>query len=87
MLTALENSSARDNHGIRSRYWRFLRYADGSEELYDMRMDPHEFTNLVRSEAHAGVIDEHRKFLPAVSAPPAQGSRSRILIYKDGQVN
>jgi arylsulfatase A-like enzyme len=28
------------NHGIRSERWRYIRYADGSEELYDMQADP-----------------------------------------------
>ncbi len=28
------------NHGVRSEDWRYIRYADGSEELYDMRKDP-----------------------------------------------
>ncbi|MBT7875444.1 MAG: sulfatase, partial [Verrucomicrobia bacterium] len=35
-----------DNHGIRSEHWRYIRYADGSEELYDMRKDPNEWDNL-----------------------------------------
>jgi arylsulfatase A-like enzyme len=28
------------NHGIRSENWRYIHYADGSEELYDMVNDP-----------------------------------------------
>src|SRR5690606_35171499 len=28
------------NHGIRTERWRYIRYADGSEELYDMQADP-----------------------------------------------
>jgi len=35
-----------DNHGIRSENWRYIQYADGSEEFYDMKADPNEFTNL-----------------------------------------
>src|SRR5690606_15487908 len=35
------------NHGIRSERWRYIRYADGSEELYDMQQDPQEWNNLV----------------------------------------
>lgn len=27
--------------------WRYTRYAEGSEELYDRRADPHEFDNLI----------------------------------------
>lgn len=36
------------NASVRTRRWRYLRYSDGSEELYDLRDDPHEWHNLVR---------------------------------------
>jgi arylsulfatase A-like enzyme len=34
------------NHAIRDAQWRYIRYADGSEELYDHAKDPYEWTNL-----------------------------------------
>lgn len=34
------------NHTVRSSRWRYTRYADGSEELYDHGEDPHEWRNL-----------------------------------------
>jgi arylsulfatase A-like enzyme len=76
-----------DNHGVRSERWRYIRYADGSEELYDMEADPNEWKNLASDPAMASVIEEHRRWLPATSAKPAPGSRSRILTYEDGQAN
>lgn len=36
----------RGNHALRSERYRYIRYADGSEELYDHRQDPHEWKNL-----------------------------------------
>ena len=36
-----------DNHGIRTEDWRYIRYADGSEELYNMKSDPNEWNNLL----------------------------------------
>ena len=33
-------------HGIRSERYRYIRYRDGSEELYDHEVDPNEWTNL-----------------------------------------
>lgn len=36
-----------DNLSLRTERWRYLRYADGSEELYDMQTDPHEWNNLI----------------------------------------
>lgn len=76
-----------DNHGIRTKDWRFIQYADGSEELYDMKSDPNEWHNLAAEPGMASVLDEHRKWIP-VSRPPAPGSKHRILLYRaDGSVN
>ena len=36
----------RGNHSIRTTRWRFTRYRDGGEELYDHQVDPYEWTNL-----------------------------------------
>jgi len=32
--------------------WRYIRYEDGSEELYDHRVDPDEWTNLANKPVH-----------------------------------
>jgi choline-sulfatase len=69
------------NHAIRSERWRYIRYADGSEELYDMQNDPREWTNLAPDPHHAAVLAEHRQWLPKVDSPPAPGSQHRILTY------
>jgi choline-sulfatase len=76
-----------DNHGIRSERWRYIQYADGSQELYDMQADPHEWQNLAGDAQYADVIREHRRWLPQVNLPPAPGSQHRILVYRDGQAN
>jgi arylsulfatase A-like enzyme len=76
-----------DNHGIRSENCRYIRYADGSEELYDVRADPNEWRNLAGDPRYAEVIKQHRRWLPETSAPPAPNSKDRILIYKDGKAN
>jgi arylsulfatase A-like enzyme len=69
------------NHGVRSRHWRYIRYADGSEELYDLRTDPLEWHNLAGRTEHAAVIAEHRRWLPAREQPPVAGSAHRVLTY------
>jgi choline-sulfatase len=69
------------NHGVRSERWRYIHYADGSEELYDMIEDPHEWTNLANKPEHAAVIAGHKKWLPKPELPPAPGSAHRILTY------
>lgn len=67
-----------DNHGIRTKDWRYITYADGSEELYDMRTDKNEWHNLASDAEHAEVIQQLRAWIPA-SQPPAPGSKHRIL--------
>ena len=69
------------NHGIRSERWRYIRYADGSEELYDHDADPREWTNLIGRPEHATVVAEHRRWLPKIDLPPAPGSANRVLTY------
>lgn len=69
------------NHGIRTERWRYIRYADGSEELYDMQSDPHEWTNLATMPAHASVLAEHRRWLPKIDVLPAANSAHRVLTY------
>jgi arylsulfatase A-like enzyme len=73
-----------DNHGVRSEAFRYIRYADGSEELYDMRSDSNEWHNLAGLPEMAAVLEAHRRWLPATSAKPAPGSRHRILTWEDG---
>jgi len=73
-----------DNHGIRSENWRYIVYADGTEELYDMKNDPHEWNNVVSKPENKEIIAKLRKYIPKVNKKPAPGSRSRILTY-DGK--
>ena len=74
------------NHGIRSENWRFIQYADGSQELYDMRKDPNEWKNLAGDPKYQKVVKSHLKFLPRDDKPPAPGSRARILTMEKDHV-
>lgn len=69
------------NHSIRSERWRYIHYADGSEELYDHNKDPEEWNNLADDPKYTAIIEEHRKWLPKIDRPPAPGSAHRILTY------
>lgn len=57
------------NHSIRTEHWRYTRYADGSEELYDHRSDPYEWTNLASAESQASLKRELASLLPVSNAP------------------
>ncbi len=59
----------RMNHALRSDRWRYIRYADGSEELYDHRTDPMEWNNLADDAKLAAVKDELKAWLPKTNAP------------------
>ena len=48
---------------------RYLRMEDGSEEFYDHRTDPNEWTNLAGKKKHAKEIKEFRSALPENDAP------------------
>jgi arylsulfatase A-like enzyme len=67
------------NHSVRSERWRYIRYADGSEELYDHLRDPHEWKNLAGESKYADVMKELASWLPKKEVPHAPGSRHRTL--------
>lgn len=57
------------NHAVRTERWRYIRYADGAEELYDHRNDRHERDNLAAGENHQKIIADLRRHLPDSDAP------------------
>jgi arylsulfatase A-like enzyme len=68
-----------DNHTIRTERWRYIRYANGEEELYDMQRDPNEWTNLAGSAEFSATKKELAKWLPKINAAPVPGSKMRLL--------
>ena len=59
----------RNNHAIRTAKWRYIRYADGGEELYDHDKDEYEWTNLAQDAKYAAVKKELSKLLPTTNKP------------------
>jgi arylsulfatase A-like enzyme len=58
------------NHAVRTERWRYIRYANGDEELYDHARDEYEFTNLAsRSADFDAVKRELAKAFPKVNNP------------------
>jgi arylsulfatase A-like enzyme len=48
------------NVSLRTEHWRYIRYADGSEELYDHSKDPNEWDNLAGRSEHQPVMAKFR---------------------------
>lgn len=57
----------RGNHSLRSERWRYIRYADGGEELYDHETDDYEWTNVAGQSANRSVMAELAQWLPKVN--------------------
>ncbi len=57
-------------HSVIDPRWRYVVYADGTEELYDRRADRHEFTNLAANSKLTSVKQRLAKFTPPTSAAP-----------------
>ncbi len=52
------------NYAVRTERWRYIRYQDGGEELYDHDSDPQEWTNLAELSRYSLVIERLRKTMP-----------------------
>jgi len=82
MLPLLKNPAAewklpaitthgRNSHAVRSERWRYIRYANGDEELYDHDADPMEWKNLASESQFAKVKQELAAWLPKQNAANA----------------
>ncbi len=62
-----------NNHAVRSDRWRYIRYADGSEELYDHNNDPYEWENVASKSEHDALKKELGSYLPIDNINPVGG--------------
>jgi len=53
-----------NNHSVRVAGFRFTQYEDGTQELYDHKLDPNEFTNLAKLPKFNSEITKLKKHLP-----------------------
>jgi arylsulfatase A-like enzyme len=66
----------KDNHTLRTAEWRYIHYADGTEELYNERNDPREWTNVAGRPQYAEVKKKLAKYLPTVNATPVEAKEA-----------
>jgi len=67
--------------GLSAEDWRYIHYANGDEELYDITKDPYEWTNLAGAPEHRSKLEELRRLAPkkfAARPRPKDSSLPRL---------
>ena len=59
-----------NNHAVQMGNWRYIRYRDGGQELYDHERDPNEWTNLALTPKYSPQKTELAKWLPSTNGEP-----------------
>jgi arylsulfatase A-like enzyme len=59
-------TNQKDNHSVLFENWNYIRYRDGSEELYNHSTDPGEYTNLAAQEKYKDLIDKMAAWIPSL---------------------
>jgi hypothetical protein len=62
---------------VRSEAWRYIRYANGDEELYDELADPREWRNLAGDPRHASVKAKLAEWLPTENVTADAGREKK----------
>jgi hypothetical protein len=70
---------------VRTERWRFIRYANGDEELYDHDADPHEWTNLASDEKFTAVKADLAKWLPTDNVPTRKSSEAETKVKQQNK--
>jgi arylsulfatase A-like enzyme len=71
----------RNNHAIKTKDYRYIRYEDGSEELYVVKSDPNEWHNVAAERKYAPVKERLRKQLPTTNVEWAKASKYDMNEY------
>ena len=82
----------RGSYAVINSDWRYIQYDDGTEELYDVKADPNEWTNLLArrslGEVAAGeseylpITQRMQKSAPRIFAPQATSKNSLKLVVE-----
>ncbi len=62
------------DYSVRKQDWHYISYVDGSEELYNLAEDPHEWTNLAEVSTYGPILNDLRSHLPKDPVPIADSS-------------
>lgn len=70
-----------NNHGVKSGGYRYIRYEDGGEELYNHGNDPNEWNNLAKNPEYKEAIDSLKQYIPERNARWDQNSSYTFQPY------
>lgn len=88
LVPLLKNAAAKWNHvslthlgkpqsyGLSAQDWRYIHYSNGDEELYNIVVDPHEWSNLAQDSVYAEQLASLRKRAPTEFAPLVEAKTS-----------
>jgi arylsulfatase A-like enzyme len=65
----------RGNHSVKTETHRYIRYANGEEELYDAVADPYEWKNLANEDSSSELKKQLAAWLPTKEHPSPKDSR------------
>ncbi len=75
----------RGAYAIINQNWRYIRYADGSQELYDVKSDPNEWHNLAEKDEHRLLMAQLAKSAPKSFAPAGTPLRRGRHLIVEGE--
>lgn len=71
-------------YAIMNRDWRYIHYQNGTEELYNVKIDPNEWHNLADKEGYAAIKRELRESAPTEFAEPGAYKDYRLVVNGEG---
>jgi arylsulfatase A-like enzyme len=74
-----------NNHAVISKNYRYIRYEDDSEELYELKTDPNEWNNIADKPQNKSIKKQHKKQLPSTNALWSAKSEYDINIFLKNQ--
>ena len=72
-------------YAIINRDWRYIHYSESEEELYDVKSDPNEWSNLAGDPSYADRIQQMKKRVPQTFAPEAPKRNAKRDLIIEGE--
>ena len=70
-----QTTMGKDRHAVRDERYRYIRYQDGAEELYDHKVDSMEWNNLANNPKYNKIKARLSKYMPTQNAPAVPGRK------------